>query len=247
MFGGKELEPEESQSYAAGVVYQNGEFFFTADYYNIEVTDRITQSDRTKLTESDYQKLEALNVANPRSVGTVSFFANDFDTTTQGVDVVANYGMNLFDGDTKFSLAYNWTDTEVDRSTDITGAFKVKRLEEALPKHRGTFTVSQSWDSLSMYVRANYFGEYHAVHVDYDATGKDADAAVTFDAEMSYFVNDELTISVGAQNIFDQDAEKLDFADTAGLPNNQWGGQYYETSPFGFNGGFYYAKATYTF
>lgn len=253
LFGGKELKPEESQSFAFGVVYQNGDFFATADYYNIEVTDRITQSDRTKLTESDYEKLEALNVANPRSVGTVSFFANDFDTTTQGVDLVANYGMNLFEGDTKFSLAYNWNQTEVDNSSPITGDFKVKRLEEGLPEHRGAFTISQSWDSVSMYIRANYFGEYHAVHVDYDLAAQDADAAITLDAEMSYFINDEFTISIGAQNILDQQAELLDFAESSKnhsdgyTPNNQWGGKYYETSPFGFNGGFYYVKATYNF
>jgi iron complex outermembrane receptor protein len=253
LFGGKELEPEESQSYAFGVVYQNGDLFFTADYYNIEVDDRITQSDRTKLEDADYAKLEALNVANPRSVGTVSFFANDFDTTTQGVDVVASYGMELFEGSTKFSLAYNWNETDVTNSTDITGAFKVKRLEEGLPKHRGSFTVSQSWDDISVYVRANYFGEYHAVHVDYDLAAQDADAAVTVDAEMSYFINDSFTISVGAQNILDQDAEELDFEESSRshpdgfTPNSQWGGKYYETSPFGFNGGFYYAKLTYNF
>jgi iron complex outermembrane receptor protein len=253
VFGAKELDPEESQSYAFGAVYQDGDFFLTADYYNIEVTDRITQSDRKKLTESDYKKLETLGVANPRSVGTVSFFANDFDTTTQGVDLVANYSMELFEGDTKFSLAYNWTETEVDRSSDITGAFKVKRLEEALPNHRGAFTVSQSWDNLSLYVRANYFGEYYAVHVDYDLASQDADSATTFDAEMSYFFNESLTFSLGAQNIFDQEAEKLDFAESSKnhgdgfTPNNQWGGKYYETGPYGFNGGFYYLKATYSF
>jgi iron complex outermembrane receptor protein len=253
LFGGKELEPEESQSYAFGVVYQNGDLFFTADYYHIEVDDRITQSDRTKLKDADYAKLEALNVANPRSVGTVSFFANDFDTTTQGVDVVASYGMELFEGSTKFSLAYNWNETDVTNSTAITGAFKVKRLEEGLPKHRGSFTVSQSWDDISVYVRANYFGEYHAVHVDYDLAAQDADAAVTVDAEMSYFINDSFTISVGAQNILDQDAEELDFEESSRshpdgfTPNSNWGGKYYETSPFGFNGGFYYAKLTYNF
>ncbi|MBA6335704.1 TonB-dependent receptor [Colwellia sp. BRX8-7] len=253
LFGGKELEPEQSSSYAFGAVYQNGDFFFTADYYHIEVDDRITQSDRTKLEEADYAKLEALNVANPRSVGTVSFFANDFDTTTQGVDIVANYGMQLFEGDTKLSLAYNWNETDVTGSSDITGAFKVKRLEEGLPKHRGSFTVSQSWDNISMYVRGNYFGEYHAVHVDYDLAAQDADAAITFDAEVSYFINDSFTIAAGAQNIFDQQAEELEFEEASRnhpdgfTPNNQWGGKYYETSPFGFNGGFYYVKATYSF
>jgi iron complex outermembrane receptor protein len=253
LFGAKELDPEKSNSYAFGAVYQNGDLFFTADYYHIEVDDRITQSDRTKLTEENYQALEALNVTNSRSVGTVSFFANDFDTTTQGIDLVANYGMALFDGDTKFSLAYNWNETDVTGSTDITGDFKVKRLEEGLPKHRGSFTMSQSWDNISMYVRANYFGEYHAVHVDYDLAAQDADSAVTVDAELSYFIDNSFTVSVGAQNIFEQEAEELDFAESSRnhpdgfTPNNQWGGRYYETSPFGFNGGFYYVKVTYNF
>jgi iron complex outermembrane receptor protein len=253
LFGGKELDPEESQSYAFGAVYQNGDFFFTADFYKIEVTDRITQSDRKKLEESDYEKLEALNVANPRSVGTVSFFANDFDTTTRGLDIVANYNMDLFEGDTKFSLAYNWNETEVDGDSELTGDFKVKRLEEALPNHRGTFTVAQSWDNVSMYIRGNYFGEYYAVHIDYDLASQNADAAVTFDAEVSYAINDEITVSLGAQNIFDQDAESLEFEESSRThpdgftPNNNWGGKFYETSPFGFNGGFYYVKASYNF
>ncbi|WP_444994713.1 TonB-dependent receptor plug domain-containing protein [Aliikangiella sp. IMCC44359] len=246
LFGGKELDPEESESYALGWVYENGDLFLTADYYHIEVTDRITQSDRKKLVEADYLALEAIGVANPRSVGTVSFFSNDFDTTTEGLDLVANYSAELFDGNSQFNMAYNWTETSVDRHSAITGDFKVKRLEDALPKHRATFTFSQSWDNLSLFVRANYFGKYYAVHVDYDATAKDADAATTFDAEVSYIINNSFTLSLGAQNLFDQEAELLDFTtQSGGIPNNNWGGKYYETGPYGFNGGFYYLKATY--
>ena len=249
VFGAEALDPEESESFAAGIVYENGDFFFTLDYYDIEITDRITQSDRKKLEEADYLALEALGVANPRSVGTVSFFTNDFDTKTKGFDIVASYDTALMGGETKFNLAYNYTDTEVTRFSDFTGDFKVKRLEEALPNHRASFTMSQNWENLGMFVRANYYGEYYAVHVDYDRTAKDADAAVTVDAEVNYMVNDRFTFSVGAQNIFDQEAELLDFADPAidSLPNAQWGGKYYETSPFGFNGGFYYLKLNYTF
>ncbi len=245
LFGGKELEPEESESYAMGLVYENGDLFLTADFYHIEVTDRITQSDRKKLEEADYLALEAIGVANPRSVGTVSFFSNDFDTTTKGVDIVANYSAELFNGESQFNMAYNFTDTTVDRHSAITGDFKVKRLEEALPNHRATFTFSQRWDDVSMFVRANYYGEYYAVHVDYDATAKDADAAVTLDTEISYFFNESFTLSLGAQNLLDQEAELLDFEDATGIPNNNWGGKYYETGPYGFNGGYYYLKATY--
>ena len=245
--GGTELEPEESQSYTLGAVYTIGELFLTLDYYNIQVDDRISQSEKIVLSQDDKDTLEAAGVPNAQSYAQVSFFTNDFDTTTQGIDLVANYTADMLGGSSTFSLAYNWNETEVTKFSDITGEFKVKRLEEDLPNHRATLTWAQQWESISLFTRANYYGEYQGVHVDYDATAKTADAAVTIDAEITYFLNESVSFSVGAQNLFDQDAEKLDFEDRTGIPNNNWGGQYYETSPYGINGGFYYAKATYTF
>ncbi|KTF09899.1 TonB-dependent receptor [Pseudoalteromonas carrageenovora] len=245
--GGTELEPEESQSYTLGAVYTIGDLFLTLDYYNIEVDDRISQSEKIVLSQDDKDTLEAAGVPNAQSYAQVSFFTNDFDTTTQGIDLVANYTADMLGGSSTFSLAYNWNETEVTKFSDITGEFKVKRLEEDLPNHRATLTWAQQWESISLFTRANYYGEYQGVHVDYDATAKTADAAVTIDAEITYFLNESVSFSVGAQNLFDQDAEKLDFEDRTDIPNNNWGGQYYETSPYGINGGFYYAKATYTF
>ncbi|MGB2264920.1 MAG: hypothetical protein ACPH3C_07015, partial [Glaciecola sp.] len=66
----------------------------------------------------------------------------------------------------------------------------------------------------------------------------------TLDVEVTYFMNDSISFSVGAQNLLDQEAEKLDFAVA---PNNNWGGVYYETSPYGFNGRLAYAKVAYNF
>ncbi|WP_039037596.1 TonB-dependent receptor plug domain-containing protein [Pseudoalteromonas sp. ECSMB14103] len=245
--GGTELEPEESQSYTFGAVYTLGDLFLTVDYYNIQVEDRISQSEKITLSQADKDTLSAAGVPNVEGLAQVSFFTNDFDTTTQGVDVVANYTADILGGSSTFSLAYNWNETEVTKFSDITGEFKVKRLEEDLPNHRATLTWAQQWESISAFTRLNYYGEYQGVHVDYDATAKTADASVTLDAEITYFVNDSISLSVGAQNLLDQDAEKLDFQDATGIPNNNWGGKYYETSPYGINGGFYYAKATYTF
>jgi iron complex outermembrane receptor protein len=248
--GGTELQPEESESYTLGAVYTSGDFFMTVDYYNIQVADRISQSDKINLSTTDKDALKAAGVPNVDSLQQVSFFTNDFDTTTQGVDVVANFTADVFEGSSTFSLAYNWNETEVTQFSDITGAFKVKRLEEDLPKHRGTFTWAQSWDALSIFTRVNYYGEYQGVHVDYDATAITADAAVTVDFEVNYYLSDAVTLSAGAQNIFDQDAQRVQQTaglDAEGLQKNNWGGVFYETSPFGFNGGFYYLKATYNF
>lgn len=251
LLGGTELTPEESKSYTLGAVYTLGDVFITLDYYNIEVTDRISQSEKINLSDANKVILKELGVPNVDGLAQVSFFTNDFDTTTTGIDLVANYTTELMGGNSTFSLAYNWNETEVDRFSDITGAFKVKRLEEDLPNHRATATWAQSMDEFSFFTRVNYFGEYQGVHVDYDATAITADAAVTVDFELSYFLTENFTLTAGAQNIFDQDAQRIDIpADvqaSEGISNNTWGGVYYETSPFGINGGFYYLQASYSF
>ncbi|MDP7591356.1 MAG: TonB-dependent receptor [Litorilituus sp.] len=254
--GATELTPEESKSVALGVVWSLGDIFMTLDAYKIEVEDRISQSERYALSADDKVALKAAGVPNVDSIQQVSFFTNDFDTTTTGVDLIANYSTSILDGDSTFSLAYNYNKTEVDSYTEVTGDFKVSRLENDLPNHRATFTWLQNYEDFSFFARANYYGEYQGVHVDYDATINTGEAALTLDAEVSYFLNDDLTLSVGAQNLFDQEATKINFTDAGAAAcgsvaepcvNNQWGGVYYETSPFGFNGGFYYVKATYNF
>lgn len=242
-YGGVALEPEESESFGFGVVYENGGFFLTADFYNIEVTDRIAQTSKIEVLPEDYDDLKLAGVEFPETLDLVTFFANDFDTTTQGIDIVANYNMQLFNGDTKFSLAYNYNTTEVDNAGQYTDDFKIRRLEESMPENRATFTIAQDWDSVSMFVRANYFGEYFAVHADEDDPDyyETADSAITIDAEISYFFSDRITLSAGANNLFDQEAQKVQDKSLYA------GGVYYEGSPFDYNGGFYYMKAQYSF
>ncbi|KUM51587.1 TonB-dependent receptor plug domain-containing protein [Rheinheimera sp. EpRS3] len=240
--GATELQPEESTSYAFGLVYTGYDFFVTADYYRIEVEDRISQSDAIPVTPEDIAELKAAGVRGIDSLTSITYLTNDFDTRTQGIDIVANYAMDLYGGRSSFALAYNWNDTEVTRFTNITGAFRVSRLEEDLPKHRATFTWTQSWDDWSMFLRTNYYGTYQGVHADDPSRTTNASWKVTLDAEVSYYINDSFIVSAGAQNLLDNDPEELPDAWKAEL-----GGKYYETSPMGINGGYWYLKGTYKF
>ncbi|QBL09392.1 TonB-dependent receptor [Rheinheimera sp. D18] len=240
--GATELKPEESTSYAMGVVYTGNDFFITADYYLIDVDGRISQSDAFEVTAAEIAALKAAGVQGIDSLTSITYLTNDFDTRTQGIDLVANYSMDLFEGRSSFALAYNWNDTEVTRFTDITGEFRVSRLEDDLPKHRATFTWSQSWDNWSLFVRSNYYGTYQGVAADDDTRTTDASAKVTFDAEVSYYINDNFAITAGAQNLFNTEPEKLSDAWSKEL-----GAKYYETSPMGINGGYWYLKGTYKF
>ncbi len=65
---------------------------------------------------------------------------------------------------------------------------------------------------------------------------------MTFDAVVSYFLNDNVTLSLGANNLFDQKAQKLKDGTLSAL-----GAIYYESGPFDYNGGYYYLRAGYSF
>ena len=237
--GHGQLQPETSKNFALGAVLTMGEVDLTIDWFNIEVQDRIALTSSKKPTDDEIAKMGAAGVPSPELMDKVNYFTNDFDTKTKGLDVVATYGTELLGGNTDFSLAYNYTKTRVSNQGGATSDFKVKRLEQSLPNHRATFTMDQNWGHISALARANYYGSYYAVHADSEGRSTNAGSAVTIDLETTYAINDNFDLSVGGQNIFNKKAEPLN--------NNGLGGIYYETSPFGFEGAFWYLKAGYNF
>ncbi len=259
--GGKALTPEESTNYSFGTVVEVDDFYATLDYYRIEVEDRISQSSSQTLTPADIQALLNLGVADATSFAGVKYFTNDFDTTTQGVDFVANYGADLMGGRTTFALAVNYNKTEVDRITERPGVdgdgnpvvlrnineAKVKQIEDGLPKVRGSFTVSQNWGEIGGFIRLNHYGSYFEDHADSGALRVEDDglplflgAEQTVDVELNYSFSDNYNIAVGANNLFDEVPDENRWADVLGA-------KYPTTTVMGFNGGFYYARLTYNF
>ncbi len=233
-FGGEELTPEESLSFAAGLVYENGDFFLTADYFNVEVTDRITQTASIKLTDENRQALIDQGVTDAIGLARVKFFTNDFDTTTQGIDLVGNYSNQVLGGEMLYSLAYNWTETTVDKFGANVDQRKINRLEKSLPEHKGSFTVNYLADSWTLMARANYYGEWDQYSPDIHG-----DAAVLLDAEFNYHITESINFGLGVNNIADDNGPIAE-----GAPS---GRSYSSTSPYGFNGRFYYGKVSYSF
>jgi iron complex outermembrane receptor protein len=249
-YGGKVLNPEESTSFSVGAIFNNDIVLVTADFFTIDVDGRIAQSSQIDVLEKDYTALRAAGVDNPELISAVTYFANDFNTTTTGLDVVVNYETEMMGADTMISLAYNWTDTEVTKHNPATvNEGKIARLEDGIPAHRGTLTIAPQWDKLSMNVRGNLFGEYFATHADDTSSwgSETAPSSFTVDVELSYSVTDDLTLSAGANNLFDQEAQKLPDYDGGNGAYSYVGGVYYESGPFDYMGGFYYMKAQYKF
>lgn len=250
--GATPLEPEESTNYSFGVVaeFDNG-LFITADYFNIELEDRISTTSGITLTDADIAALLAAGVTDASSFSEVSFFTNDFTTTTEGVDIVANYSMEMFGGDTKFSLAYNWTNTEVDevKSFNVNGDnvtnisdSRIRMLEDNLPPVRYSLTSNHTNGDWRVMARLNYFGSIFEDHLDSGLPIDNVGSEVTVDLELGYTFNDNVTLIVGAKNAFDEEPDA----------NTQWdneiaGSTFPTTSPIGINGGFYYIRGIYAF
>ncbi|MBX7528374.1 TonB-dependent receptor plug domain-containing protein [Qipengyuania vesicularis] len=166
-----------------------------------------------------------------------SYFNNDFDTRTQGLDFVVNARIYPIEGgNTRATLAINYTDTEVTDVGATISAVRQRQLEEGLPKWKGFFNLTHEQDRFRGMFRANYFGSYYEAHLEDETLPIDAGAELTFDVELGYEVIDGLEIAVGAQNVFDNYPEENPYSGIVGA-------QYGERSPFGFNGGSYYLRA----
>jgi iron complex outermembrane receptor protein len=246
--GGEQLTPEESESITFGVVadFDNG-LFITADYYNIELTDRISTASGIELTDEDIAALLAQGVNDASSFQEISFFTNDFDTTTEGVDVVANYSMEMMGGETKFSLAYNWTSTEVDRASENISPERIRMLEDNLPAVRYSATANHTNGDWRFLARMNYYGSIFEDHLDSALPIDQVGSEITFDFEVAYNFTEEFTVTVGAKNAFDEYPDENN-TDAGGITYAQIAGSAYPTtSPIGINGGFYYLRGVYTF
>ncbi len=235
--GGEALAPEESESYSVGAIFERDSFTLTADYYSIDLTDRIAVSQDFTLTPAEVAALVASGVTSAANLQSFRFFTNDFDTSTEGVDIVATWALDLLGGRTDLSLAFNDNTTEVTRFNPATlNNTRIRQLEEGLPETRWSLTGNQDWGNWRALARVSY----------YDGWFDSEDGQVygdnyTFDAEVGYTYNDALTMVVGAQNLFDHYPDENPGA-AAGVGN-----KYSQYTPFGFNGGFWYARLSYSF
>ena len=233
--GGKQLQPEASVSAAAGVVYESGEFRLTGDYFRVSISDRFALTKDFKLTDAEVDKLVSEGITSAANLFEFRFFTNDFSTLTQGVDLVANYTPEGMGGNTSFSLLFNYTGTDVtERNPEIVDEDRVYRLEEALPNFRASLSGSHPFGKVRSLLRATLYDGWYDVGDDFDYPGR-----VIVDAELAVDLSNSASITLGAQNLLNA------YPDVSPNALNV-GAQYPESTPFGFNGGYYYVRMNYS-
>ena len=244
--GGGQLQPEKSRNSSAGAVFEQGAFSFTADYFRIDIRDRVALAQEIRLSEAEILTLLAEGIPEARNFPVFRFFLNDFSTTTQGVDLIGT----LAAGRTTFSAIYNYTDTTLkDIESAVIDEFRINTLERGLPNTRWNFSVNHRQDRWSLLGRVSYFGAFW----DSEDGRNAADLGVVaspwlypaysgkalLDLELGIPLDGGVSLALGAENILNAYPEaNVHGASTVG---NRYG----QFSPFGFNGAYYYVRINY--
>ncbi len=110
--GGRQLAPEESVHWGLGALFSLGPADITLDWFRIAVDGRIALTQQS-LSEQDRIDLVAARFVGAETVTAVSFFVNDIDTETTGLDLTAQTGFDWIGGRVNLALASNITRTDV--------------------------------------------------------------------------------------------------------------------------------------
>ncbi|KAF1029086.1 MAG: Ferric enterobactin receptor [Pseudomonas sp.] len=253
LLGAEALKPEKSRNYSLGLVLEpTDNLTLTADVYRIDIDDRISLSSNLALNPAAIAYLQANGVGNINYT-TARYFTNATDTSTDGIDLVANYRYQ-FDNGIRWAstVGYNYNHTKV---TDVkanpavldglgVNLLRVDRRErigllgDTTPQHKLSLSNDFSYGNWALHSNLVRYGEFTSYQADKinDQTFK---AAWVLDLSADYKLKN-WTFTVGGDNVTDKYPEKLNAYASSG------GNLAYSTfSPYGYSGAFYYGKVAY--
>jgi iron complex outermembrane receptor protein len=250
--GAKPLQPETSRNYSLGVTLNPvSELVVTVDAYRIDIDKRIAiTSTLTGAAVSNI--LIAHGLSGDLSA---QYYTNAIDTETNGVDVVATWRHDLGDwGALRASAGYNYNKTKITgiianppELSSLGPSFVLfdrasqSNLTTGLPKDKIALEVNWTWGNWSVNARDTRFGSYSVLQ-NTPSQDRSFGAKWVADLEVAYKLPHDVTVAVGANNIFNV------YPDANGIFNATTGsGQYPGTSPMGFTGGSYYGRIQWNF
>ena len=259
-----ELKEETAFNVSGGVVLKPiDKLWFTVDGFLIQIDDRIVLSGSFSA-----DNVEGLAEAGANSA---QVFTNVAQTRTQGVDVAAGY-LHAFDNESLLNLkvALMWADTKVIGDVEapeilvgledtLFPSQERSMIEEWQPNTRINVSADYIIGDLTIGGALRYFGEYTVQ----EGSGADP-ARQTYggkwltDIQSNYQLNEGLSLTIGANNLLDQVPDENEIGQSRSGKLMDGAGQVIvdspgvftysrRSAPFGFNGGLYYAKLTYSF
>lgn len=240
--GVDELTEETSFNTSLGFVWGWDALTLTVDAYYIEIDDRIVLSGNIVPEGGDCTVAGSCPIREalePLGYAQTQFFTNAIDTKTTGIDLVADYDIDLADwGSVVVTSVIHYNKTEVEAINAPTGIAEsmifdnaqVDLTETGQPRQR--FSLSFAWnkDNWDANLRFNRYGKIKTsyftesltgdVPIDVDGDGNDdfVDNARSVggvwitDLDVSYAFDNGMRFTVGVDNLFDEYPDELNVA-----------------------------------
>jgi iron complex outermembrane receptor protein len=215
-----------------------------------------------------------VSLADATSYSGINIFSNGADTRTRGVEATANYASDFGDsGKVDWSLGFNYNQTKLTNivglpasvyndgttspfvaQTSLLDQNAIDGLTTATPRVKVIAGALYTHGALSINLRETLYGAT-SQHYSPSGSGEGPNSALVAigatpitDINIAYKVTRSVRFDIGANNVFNKQAPTLPLAPgtTRPLSGNVYNAPV-SITPWGINGGYYYAKATFTF
>lgn len=267
--GIEELKAEKSVNYALGITSRPIQrLSITVDAYQIDIRDRIILAGPFRRTNAVVGPiLTAAGV--DAAVGVAQAFANNINTSTRGIDIIASTSPRLSNGTLEITFAANFNKTTI---TDVIGTSKISatpdangnyfffdrteqgRIEMGNPRNKQTISFNYKVGKIGANLRSTRFGQVSSLNA--NPLLDDSYGAKTLtDLSLNYSITPALRATVGANNLFNIYPDKLKwFREGNGdKTNTNYGltsdGRFMysrNATQFGMNGGYYYLNLNFS-
>ncbi|CAM8668596.1 MULTISPECIES: TonB-dependent receptor plug domain-containing protein [Sphingobium] len=279
LLGFNALKPEKSTNFSAGIVLRPiPRLAITIDGYYIKIKNRISATASLPAIQGGLPVAGAEDIlAAIASTGLVldtglqtlgvASFTNLIDTETYGIDFAARYPIALDFGKLDLSLTANYNKTKItdNKNPTLFSTVSESYIEDASPEYKVVAGVNFSSGPFSANLRQTFYGKtsvlvrsaLSAAALNGQSQERDGVVKATgiTDLEMGYDFTDNVTFSIGANNLFDKRPEKPKLlTGVTVLPGQSpyengtttWN-SYYGHGAYGSAGGYYYARIDFKF
>lgn len=243
--GGEELDPVTSRNYSMGLAWTpTDRLNVTLDAYLIDLKDRIALINPLSGTAVS----NILASAGYSNVQQVQYYANALDTRTKGIDLVADYSQSLGKyGQLRWTAGANWNKSTVtdvaDNPAVLNGLGLTRITREQLggvtdltPKTKYMLGLTWNIYDFDLHLQTTRYGKVKILNSNSASLDESFGAKWITNADATYHLTDNISFSVGAENLFNVYPDKHKIYDETGR------NYYSQISPFGSYGAFYYSK-----
>lgn len=251
--GAQPLQPQRSVNHSIGVVLKpSSATNISLDAYQIAIRNRI-------ISTPTLQGATVNNILNSsglaaEAITSVTYFTNAASTRTRGLDLVIDHRTQLWDGYGKIDWIFtsNQNQTKIRKLAGVPAVLAnsgiaynratVSALTENNPKNITSLSAKWTVGDFDLTLRETRYSKVKNASAVAAARDEVVDAAFITNLNVGYKINKNVRISAGGDNLFNKRPNELNaeakryFAIPVSSPSYSW------YSPYGIDGGYYYAR-----